>query len=267
MLRLAARDYFLMSALKLTLKQLEARIEALVEGSTARLFPGSRAPHQLTQRLLAAMRSAAQTGPDGLLYAPDVYFLLCHPSQADGLRADRVFLEELANLLVEAAVQSGLTLSGLPLVRVDADPLLAPGEFQVAVHSRLHDLSPTSGVAVDLFISSQAASAKAFLIVNGVQVFALDQPVINIGRRPDNQLVILDQRVSRLHAQLRYVQGHFVIFDLDSSGGTWVNGQRIRQHALLPGDVISLAGVPLVFGQETSNLAETQELLTNKGQS
>jgi len=71
--------------------------------------------------------------------------------------------------------------------------------------------------------------------------------------------VIDDGRISRLHAQLRAVRGRYVIFDLDSRGGTWVNGQRVRQQALAPGDVISLAGVPLVFSQDAPEPGETQE--------
>jgi len=76
----------------------------------------------------------------------------------------------------------------------------------------------------------------------------------------DNHLVIDDPRVSRLHAQLRIVRGQFVIFDLDSTGGTFVNGQRIHQYTLRAGDVISLAGVPLVFGQEIPEPGDTQEV-------
>jgi pSer/pThr/pTyr-binding forkhead associated (FHA) protein len=91
---------------------------------------------------------------------------------------------------------------------------------------------------------------NAFLIVEGVKVFPLKLPVINIGRRLDNQLVIDDPRVSRNHAQLRAIKGRFVVFDLNSTGGTFVNGQRASQTVLYPGDVISLAGVALIFGQD-----------------
>ncbi len=40
---------------------------------------------------------------------------------------------------------------------------------------------------------------------------------------------------------------------LESSGGTFINGQRIHQSILYPGDVISLAGVNLIFGQDLPN--------------
>ena len=111
---------------------------------------------------------------------------------------------------------------------------------------------------------------NAFLIVDGVKVFPLTEPVVNIGRRLDNQLVIDDPRISRNHAQLRAIKGRFVIFDLNSTGGTFVNGQRTSQSVMYPGDVISLAGVPLVFGQDNPpprpDLADTNPLNEASGE-
>ena len=99
-------------------------------------------------------------------------------------------------------------------------------------------------------MSAEKIPNNAFLIIGGTQIFPLDRSVINIGRRLDNHIVIDDPRVSRAHAQLRIVRERFVLFDLNSSGGTFVNGQRAEQSVLYPGDVISLAGVTLIFGQD-----------------
>jgi len=98
--------------------------------------------------------------------------------------------------------------------------------------------------------SPEMPPSKAFLIQQGTKVIPLDKSVINIGRRLDNQIVIDDPRVSRNHAQIRVIKDRFVIFDLNSTGGIYVNNQRTNQTVLYPGDVISLAGVTLVFGQD-----------------
>lgn len=104
----------------------------------------------------------------------------------------------------------------------------------------------------------------AFVLLGGVKVFPLVKPVISIGRQLDNTLVIDDLRVSRKHAQLRAINGSYVIFDLNSSGGTLVNGHRASQTVLYPGDVISLAGVTLIYGQKgapsRADLKETAPL-------
>jgi pSer/pThr/pTyr-binding forkhead associated (FHA) protein len=102
------------------------------------------------------------------------------------------------------------------------------------------------------------------LIIEGVKVHPLKETVVNIGRRLENHLVIDDPRISRNHAQLRAIKGRFVLFDLNSTGGTFVNGQRTSQTVLYPGDVISLAGVALIFGQDNPpprpDLMETSPL-------
>ena len=56
-----------------------------------------------------------------------------------------------------------------------------------------------------------------------------------------------DPRVSRHHCQLRYRFGSYVLYDLGSRAGTYVNNQRISEVVLQPGDVIALAGVRLVY--------------------
>jgi len=206
------------------------------------------------------MRSNVRPGPDGVPEAPNLYVLLVHPDQVEPLLGSPAFLDELSSLLRQASLEGGLRLTGPLLLRVEPGWGLAPGEVQVRAQDSLSDLSPTSGLSLIFNSPSPALPQDAFLIVDGVRVFPLDSAMINIGRREDNQLVIDDPRVSRLHAQLRLVRGQFIIFDLDSTGGTFVNGQRIRQQALRAGDVISLAGVPLVFGQETPEPGDTQEV-------
>jgi pSer/pThr/pTyr-binding forkhead associated (FHA) protein len=92
---------------------------------------------------------------------------------------------------------------------------------------------------------------NAFLIMAGTQAIPLNQLQMSIGRGHDNTLVLDDPRVSRKHLEIRVIRDHFVLFDLNSSGGTYVNGKRINQGILYTGDVISLAGVSLVFMQDT----------------
>jgi len=249
------------SVIKSSLNQLEARLQALVEGSVVRLFPGSRLPQDLASQLVDAMRDGTQLGEDGVPQAPNLFTILAPPEQARAMQANQVLIDELTRALHEAGQDSNLSFSAPPVVRVAVDPSLGPKEIQVLAQNSLEDISQTSDVATAQNDNGEAISDTAFLIVDGTRVFPLGQSVINIGRRPDNQLAIDDARISRLHAQLRAIRGHYVIFDLDSKGGTWVNGQRVRQHTLFPGDVISLAGVPLVFGQDAPDPGETQEFV------
>ena len=64
-----------------------------------------------------------------------------------------------------------------------------------------------------------------------------------IGRQPDNHLVLRDNRASRTHARIISENGHYVLEDLDSRHGTFVNGERVKRHILRNSDRIDL-GVP-----------------------
>jgi pSer/pThr/pTyr-binding forkhead associated (FHA) protein len=67
-----------------------------------------------------------------------------------------------------------------------------------------------------------------------------------------------------LHAQLRANRGRFMLFDLHSTGGTLVNGKRITATILYPGDVITLAGTTLVYGQRATRPLQEQPYETEK---
>ena len=76
-----------MPTLKHTLAQLEARLQALVEGGAARLFPGGRAPQDLGARLTAAMRAGVQSDEAGAALAPNLTVLLIGWSFLEGIGA------------------------------------------------------------------------------------------------------------------------------------------------------------------------------------
>ena len=94
----------------------------------------------------------------------------------------------------------------------------------------------------------------AFLIVDGKRAVSLERPVTNIGRKKDNHIPIKDHHVSRYHAQIRNIKGSFVLMDLESTVGTSVNGKKVKQAFLKEGDVISVGGIPLIFGLGTPKI-------------
>jgi pSer/pThr/pTyr-binding forkhead associated (FHA) protein len=71
--------------------------------------------------------------------------------------------------------------------------------------------------------------------------------VLRVGRDPRNELVLADEQVSRLHAQIRREADGYVLYDLNSKNGTFVNGQQIARCRLRPGDRIRVGATDLVF--------------------
>lgn len=233
-----------MSLLKATLTQLEARLQSIVEGSAARLFPSVAAQKDLVQRLTASKKAGINAGPDETLTAPNMFTLVVHPERAGILRDHKALLDELASTLQDTGIEAGLCFISPPTIRIAEDANFTSLQVQVMSQISSENLAQTTELGVDSAAESAILPENAFLIVNSTREHSLSQSVTNIGRSPDNQLVIDDPRISRAHAQLRLVKGRFVIFDLASTGGSFVNGQNVHQFILLPGDVISLSGVP-----------------------
>ena len=60
----------------------------------------------------------------------------------------------------------------------------------------------------------------------------LDKPIVLVGRHPDCDAVILNSRkISRKHCAVALVNNHFVVRDLGSMNGVWVNGTRVENQA------------------------------------
>ncbi len=247
--------------MKETFAQVEARLRSIVEDNAAKLFGLPGAERKLAAQLTEAMQREIRAGQDERFIAPDIYGLHVHPRYAEDVRASQGMLEELAETLLNAGREAGLIFPSMPIISVVPDETLKEGEFAMrAMHSQ-SELEETQTLEIETGTPPGAhLPTKAFLIVAGSKIFPLDIELVNIGRMLDNELVIDDPRVSRRHAQMRAANGTYYIFDLESSGGTFVNGARITQTTLIPGDVISLGGVALVYGQEgAANVVETQE--------
>jgi pSer/pThr/pTyr-binding forkhead associated (FHA) protein len=73
------------------------------------------------------------------------------------------------------------------------------------------------------------------------KIFPMEGDVLTIGREAGNAIVINDAEVSRKHTQFVFQGGKYIVTDLGSTNGTFVNGQRLTgQHILQPGEIISL---------------------------
>lgn len=249
-----------MGYFKQRLSQIENRLQALIEGSAARLFPNQQGTTDLAARLVSAMHDGLRQGEADQTLAPNLYLLHLPSPEAEFFQANPLLISELAQSLRDAGVEAGLEFSGPLVIRVVPDQELRQGAMLVNAKHSQDELMQTAAVTVEQLETLEVLPDEAFLIVDGTHVHPLHQVVLNIGRRADNDLVIDDSRVSRLHAQVRWVRGQYVLFDLGSTGGTTLNGERVNQCVLHPGDVISLAGVPLVFGAEQPASDQTQDL-------
>lgn len=237
----------------LKLDQLEARIQKLVEDQLAGILPGLKLEDRVIQRLATAVRENIVQQKDDRAIAPNEFTLIV-ATDTSPMWKEQSTIDALRNIITTASRDVGLKFVTQPTINITTDDTFSADEIKVLAAHKLEPVGDTQGMQTSTGNEEGEEGdnipENAFLIVEGVKVHPLTESVVNIGRRLENQLVIDDPRVSRNHAQLRAIKGRFVLFDLNSTGGTFVNGQRTSQTVLYPGDVISLAGVALIFGQD-----------------
>lgn len=241
-----------MSVISEKLTKLEHRLQTLVEQGTARFLPIEDPEANIGEKIIHSIESSIQNDLAGNKIAPDLFILVVHPDLAQIFDDNPSLLKEMGSLIQQTGIEADLRFQKPPRIKIRADNSLEPGAIKVLSYISQLEASETEGISLENNGEIQVPN-NAFLIIDGVKVFPLTHPVINIGRRLDNHIVIEDVRVSRLHAQVRAKKGHYQIFDLGSSGGTFVNGVRLAQATLYPGDVISLAGVDLIYSQDVPN--------------
>jgi hypothetical protein len=256
------------------LDQLEAKLQKLVEDQLAGILPGVKLEDRVIQRLATAVRENIVEQKDDRAIAPNVFTLIVS-TDTSPMWKEQSTITALKNIIITAGRDVGLKFVTQPTIDITTDDTFSAEEIKVIASHKLEPVGDTQGVQMSTtnedIEEGDNIPENAFLIIEGVKVHPLNEPVVNIGRRLENQLVIDDPRVSRNHAQLRAIKGRFVLFDLNSTGGTFVNGQRTSQTVLYPGDVISLAGVALIFGQDNPpprpDLANTAPLESEPGTS
>lgn len=71
--------------------------------------------------------------------------------------------------------------------------------------------------------------------------------VLSFGRAESNTITLRDAKVSRQHAHIQQQGNEYVLVDLNSSNGTYVNNERIEEHVLTAGDEIRIGDTIMQF--------------------
>jgi hypothetical protein len=229
------------------LARFERLMEDAVEGSLRRVFPTTIQPVQLAKAAARAMEEAQLIGLHGA-EVPNHYRLRLAPADLERFADYQVTLaRELNAYLVEYAEDRGLKPIAEPRVELVEDRGVRAGS--VRAEARFVDLAPARESEIEAAVAgtrrlrladlasarpSQAAPPAAidralWLTDRAGLRFALEPSmgVVRVGRATDNEVALDNQRVSRYHAQLRWVESSWLIYDLDSTNGTFVDGQRV----------------------------------------
>lgn len=194
---------------------------------------------------------SVKEGEPGRMYAPDQYTLSFFPrDQEPWVSLASQLRQDLARCVRSAVKACGLLAVRDPHITLASDPALLTHQIRViAWHSR-DPVKVSKTLPVSQEGTPENPPAGAFVVVGGRQHFLFRSGNVTIGRRQDNDLVLEDPHVSRAHAEIRLENNRYVLMDLQSTVGTLVNGRRTQRHPLTPGDVISIAGIQLIYGED-----------------
>ncbi len=119
-----------------------------------------------------------------------------------------------------------------------APPIVAAGPADVAM-------------AEPVAMPIREPAVRAVIVVQppdrGPDHIPFEGGTVRVGRGPDNDIVVLDERVSRHHGRFAARHGVLVYTDLDSTNGSMVNGTRVREAGLGVGDVVRLGRTTLTI--------------------
>jgi hypothetical protein len=245
------------------LRNLELRLEGLIEGAFSRAFKARVQPVELAHKLAKEME-AHKTASLSRTYAPNEYTVFLSRDDRRQFRdTEAGLLDELSAYLLEHAAKEGLTLLTRPRVKFETDQRLRMGEF--GIQARLvkppddqlgemaqGDLSAT--MVYSAVRSREGAEApvadrpptRALLVSDGKR-FVIDRPRAVVGRSQRCDYVLPDPNVSRRHFELQLRGSDWYLVDLGSTNGVTVNGRRVSTSRLKPGDEIVVGNSKLRF--------------------
>ena len=240
--------------------RIEAHLRVIFEENLPKIFTGHQPQTTLVDELIKVMRGTERQYLDEKILAPDLYVLTVFPRDMIEWQMHQDILDEIASSLHKIGIQEGLSFQKSPKIELQSDQKLSQGKFVISAY-----FSPKDPDLPDTAVLPQQEGEEyepempenAMLIISGKTIFPLNKPVIDIGRHSTNNLVLNDPHISRHHAQLRAIKKHYVIFDIGSTGGLFLNGRPISQATLHAGDVIRIGMVNLIYNQEPTSTHST----------
>ena len=248
------------------LRNIEAKLEGLVQGAFSRAFRTGVQPVELARKLAREMDShKAQS--ISRVYVPNQYTVWLSPKDREEFSGyESALTKELSDHLLEHARSEGLTLVTRPTVTFETDDRLGVGEFGIQAKllrtSEDDSREPEeAGFGQTMVYSTGSAeqpreaepaparTTRALLVGEGRRrMLSGDRLVLGRSRQAD--IVLDDPNVSRRHAELRQEGDGWSIADLRSTNGVKVNGRLVERAQLEPGDDIVLGTLELRFEVE-----------------
>jgi hypothetical protein len=251
--------------MKSPLELLEARFKGIFEGKPSIKDWMQDRPDSF-QSIVNEIDAFLQEQSDGSTL-PAQYIFYFGPEDATTLGSEPELEGIILSMMIALGTERGLAFMRTPSVKIVIKNSLNPGQLEIKaalVRERSDQTDSFTAHTTPSVFPMEIENPQANLLLADETIIPLAGSVTNLGRKSNNHIIFDDLRVSRNHAQIRLIFKDYVLFDTGSSGGTFVNGERISQYTLKSGDVISLAGVKLIFSREGSAADTGEREITSK---
>jgi hypothetical protein len=245
------------------LNEFERRLEGAIEGIFAKAFRTGLQPVELATRILKEMEANKTVGVREVWVPNGFVFTLSEADRARFQQTEKALRRELEQVIRDGAQERGWGLVGPPEVAFDTDPELHQGEYRCEAAlvegptSGSQPVQPGADAKAPAGTDGRRGAAKGARLVQvekdrtgGGKAYPLQKDRVIIGRLGESDVVLSDPGASRRHAEVRRVDGEFVISDLGSTNGTMVNEAKIGEHTLQEGDRITIGRTVLEFRRQ-----------------
>lgn len=234
------------------LDQIEYRIKEIIERSSD-LLPWTDHTAILIRHFCESLRQFLIEDPDCLIHSPSKIRVYCSPDEFKRWLRLPGWQKIMLDAFNETVTELNCKPNRMPEIILFARNSLQNDLLVFNIEENQAENGKTGAVNLSKPIPPPVVkneSDSGRILINQDKVIPVDKVVLNLGRKSTNDVVINDLRVSRFHAQIRKTADGYMVFDVGSTGGTFVNGKRISSYLLNSGDVISLAGYPLIFSYD-----------------
>jgi hypothetical protein len=212
------------------IREFETRLERLVEGTFSKAFRSGLQPVELGRRITRTLDSGRTLGVRGTV-APNAVTVTLSPGDAERFAG---FGEALERELAEAARQHARSehyhFLGPITVEFVTDPDRKLGQF--AISARI--------------VEGPGGRVGSLVFADGGRL-ELGPETVTMGRLAECAIPLADPQASREHCTIRPAPDGFVLTDLGSTNGTYVNDVRVTDHDLRDGDVIRIGVTTMRF--------------------
>ena len=239
--------------------RVESFLQKYIDKLFRRKYSGELEPAAIRNALESEIKQRRKNTRSGFI-VPNIYEIRLGTEDYQRLSSARL-MEDMTVFVEKKLIQTDSFMDGALSLRLREDAAMEKGAFEVASH--YEEAKPQ--IAADTDSNTLVLSHSDFTlplnlppvrrlaslrVIRGVDMKAyleIGERKVYLGRRDQNDFILTDLNVSRLHASIEYERHRHVIRDAGSLNGLFVNGARTSDACLLPGDEIGLGNTLLRY--------------------